>query len=392
VPLSVIAPHYDALLLSYGASKDRKLNIPGEDVLEGVYSARAFVGWYNGLPEYFDLADKLRLDQEDAVIIGQGNVALDVARILLTNVDTLRKTDITGGALEALSRSRVKRVRVVGRRGPMQAAFTVKELRELLSLPGVGFPPVDPSFFPEDPSKLPRLQKRTAQILQKGSQTAMEEAHKEWGLHFLRSPIEFLPTATGSLMLRAVKFEKTRLEEPTFDRSSRVIGTREYEELSAGMAFRSIGYLSEPILGLEDLGIPFNTKRGLVPNENGRVVRPTDQPEERGKRVPGVYASGWVKRGPTGVIASTMYDAFETADAIVHDWNSGESEFMNFGGGNEEKRGWEAAEPEVKSRGIRPVSWKEWQKIDAAEKERGKRLGKEREKFIREEDMLAVLD
>jgi adrenodoxin-NADP+ reductase len=378
------------LLLSYGASKDRKLGVPGEEELAGIYSARAFVGWYNGLPEYANLASKLLLDSaEEAVVIGQGNVAMDVARILLTDVDVLRKTDITAQALETLSRSRVKRVRVVGRRGPLQAAFTVKELRELLSIPGVGFPGVDPVLIPEDTKELSRQQKRIAQILERGSKTPPAKAQKQWELKFLRSPSAFLPSVDDATTLGAVRFDKTSLDEP-FSATSRALSTGEHEDLEAQMAFRSIGYLSEPIPGFKEAGIPFNEKRGLVPNEDGRVVRPAANPEERGEVVPGVYTSGWVKRGPTGVIASTMYDAFETADAIVNDWVTGEREFMN--AGEEEKRGWEAVQGELKARGMRPVSWDEWRKIDAAEKERGARLGKDREKFVSEEEMLAVLE
>ncbi|KAF8544821.1 hypothetical protein BDD12DRAFT_813497 [Trichophaea hybrida] len=353
LPLSSITPHYDAILLSYGASKDRKLGIEGEDTLSGVYSARAFVGWYNGLPEYAGFTSKLFLDSaEEVVVIGQGNVALD---------------------------SRVKRVRVVGRRGPLQAAFTVKELRELLSMPGLGFPGVDSSLIPADAGKLPRQQKRIVQILQKGSNTLLSKAQRQWELNFLRSPTAFLPSTNDPTTLGAVRFDKTLLEKPIFSTTSRAVPTGEFEDLQADMAFRSIGYLSEPISGFEEAGIPFNSKRGLVPNEDGRVVKPSNA-EEPGEVVPGVYTSGWVKRGPTGVIASTMYDAFETADAIVNDWVTGEREFMN--AGDKERRGWEAVQGEVRARGMRPVNWAEWQRIDAAEKERGARSGKEREKFL----------
>lgn len=324
------------------------------------------------------------------MIIGQGNVALDVARILLSSVDVLRKTDITEQAVDALSRSRVKRVRVVGRRGPLQAAFTAKELREMLSIPGIGFPGVDPSLLPQDTGKLSRQQKRILQILEKGSKTPFSEAQKHWELNFLRSPSAFLPSTSDSTRLGAIRLERTLLEEPAFSPTSRVHPTGEYEESRADIAFRSIGYLSEPIPGFDEAGIPFNTRRGLVPNEDGRVVKPGSNPDDRGEVVPGVYTSGWVKRGPTGVIASTMYDAFETADAIVNDWITGEREFMN--AGDERKQGWAAVSVEAKARGMRPVSWEEWRKIDAAEKARGARTGKEREKFVSEEEMLAVLE
>ncbi|RPA94508.1 FAD/NAD(P)-binding domain-containing protein [Choiromyces venosus 120613-1] len=390
LPLTVLAPHYDALLLSYGASKDRKLHIPNEDSLVGVHSARAFVGWYNGLPEYRNLKPELHL-AEEATVIGQGNVALDVARILLSRLDDLRRTDMTEYAIEELSRSKVKRVRVVGRRGPLQAAFTVKELRELLSLQGVGFHPISPpSLLPHDPSSFPRAQKRILQLLQKGPKTSLPEAEKSWELAFLRSPRAFLPSTTNPSRIGAIQFEENTLQHPIFSPTSPATGTGETEVLKTDLAFRSIGYLSERIPGFEDLGIPFNDARGLVPNEDGRVVTPLNaKTGEPAVPVPGVYTSGWVKRGPTGVIASTMYDAFDTGDRIVEDW-TGEVGFMKFGG-VERKFGWEAIRNEVAERGMRPISWAQWMKIDEAEKERGKRAGKEREKFTSEEEMLAVL-
>lgn len=390
LPLMSIAPHYDALLLSYGASRDRALGIPGEQELEGVISARAFVGWYNGLPEYRNLNP--RLDGENAVIIGQGNVALDVARILLSSVDALRCTDITSSAIEALSKSRVKHVKVVGRRGILQAAFTAKELREMLALPGVGFHPVPQDMLPSDLSGLSRQSKRILQILAKGQATALADAEKTWELKFLRSPAAFLPSDSDASKLGDIKIQKMQLEDPhsIWSTTARAVGTDEYETLAADVSFRSIGYLSEAIPGLEELNIPFNTKRGLVPNEDGRVVIPSESEGGTDVHVPGVYTSGWVKRGPTGVIASTMYDAFDTADAIVNDWTSGTREFMKFGN-SEERAGWDAVKPVAEARGIRSVSWEEWQRIDAAEKDRGQKVGKAREKFTDENEMLEVL-
>lgn len=350
------------------------------------------MGWYNGLPEYRNLNPRLDDFGEEAVIIGQGNVALDVARILVMSPKELQKTDITEYALETLSKSRIKRVRVVGRRGPLQASFTVKELRELLSLPSVGFPPVDPSLLPKDPSSFPRAPKRIMQVLQKGPKSPLEAASKSWELAFLRSPRAFLPSSKNPSRLGAIDFEKMRLEEPIFSPTSRATATGEAEIISTGLAFRSIGYLSEPIPGFGELGIPFNGTRGLVPNEGGRVVLPLSSTSGNpAVPVPGVYTSGWVKRGPTGVIATTMYDAFDTGDIIVGDWTSGKKEFLKFGG-LEKKGGWEAIKEEAKSMGLRPISWKQWQKIDEAEKERGKSVGKEREKFASEGEMLSVLD
>lgn len=302
----------------------------------------------------------------------------------------LRKTDITEYALEALSRSRVKKVRVVGRRGPLQAAFTVKELRELLSLPDVGFPGVDPALLPGDPGSFPRAPRRVMQVLQKGAKTPMETAGKSWELGFLRSPKAFLPSAGDAGRLGAIEFERMKMEEPVFESTSRAVGTGEREIVEAGLAFRSIGYLSEPIPGFGELGIPFNETRGLVPNEDGRVVVPLSKGGDPAVAVPGVYTSGWVKRGPTGVIATTMYDAFDTGDVIVGDWVGGRG-FLEFGGEGR-KAGWEAVKVEVERLGLRPVDWEGWRRIDEAEKERGRRVGKEREKFASEEEMLSVLD
>lgn len=348
------------------------------------------MGWYNGLPEYRNLNPRLDDFGEEAVVIGQGNVALDVARILVMDIEELRKTDITEYALESLSKSRVKRVRVVGRRGPLQAAFTVKELRELLSLQDVGFPPVDPTLLPDDPLSFPRAPKRMMQVLQKGPKTTPEKARKSWELTFLRSPTAFLPSAADPTRLGAIEFQKTRLEEPIFSAAAKTVGTGETETITTGLAFRSIGYLSEPIPGFPELSIPFNHARGLVPNKDGRVVVVPSAHSGESFPVPGVYTSGWVKRGPTGVIATTMYDAFDTGDAIVNDWASG-VKFLEFGGAGD-KWGWDAMKQEVIDIGLRPVSWSQWQKIDAAEKERGRAAGKEREKFASEEEMLSVLD
>ena len=420
LPLAAITPHYDALLLSYGASRDRTLGIAGEATLAGIHSARAFVGWYNGLPECAQL--RVRLDEaEDAVVIGHGNVALDVARILLTPVQALRTTDMATHAVEALARSRIRRVRVVGRRGPLQVAFSAKELRELLAVPGLAFSPPDPALLSLSPSPSPspqsadaaaavdaaaaaggsplprRQQRRLVQLMQTGSATPLAARH--WQLDFLRSPTAFLASAGDAGHVGGVRFDKMRLEEPVLSPSARARPTGECEDVRADVVFRSIGYLSEPIPGLADAGIPFDAERGLVPNRDGRVVRPPAagddddgrRPDAPSVPVPGVYTSGWVKRGPTGVIASTMYDAFETADAIVHDWLSGTHPFLRPRCAGDAP-GWPAVLPEVRARGMRPVSWDEWLRIDVAEKARGARLGKEREKFISEEEMLAVLE
>lgn len=393
--------HYNAVLFAYGASRDRKLGIPGERNLKGIYSARDFVGWYNGLPEHADLSPDLEAGEE-AVVIGQGNVALDVARTLLTDLNSLRQTDMTEYALATLSKSRVKRVRVVGRRGPMQvggsdtyflstlthslqASFTIKEVRELLSLPHVAFDPIDAALFPPDVSKLSRTSKRFTKLLLQGAQASLSSAKKSWSLDFLLSPTSFKSSNASSDNLSSITFKKNELEGPDiYDATCKVSPTQQETSIDSSLAFRSIGYKSEAIDGMEDLGIHFETGLGIILGDyHGRVCLPSNG-EPDSVALPGLYCSGWVKRGPAGVIANTMEDAFATAETIASDWGS-QKQFMNG------DQGWDALKWEADQRGLRSVNWREWQKIDAAEKERGRAKGKPREKFSSVQEMLNVL-
>ncbi|CAF9938099.1 MAG: NADPH-adrenodoxin reductase [Alectoria fallacina] len=382
LPLANLRPHYNAITFAYGATKDRKLGISSEDRLKGIYSARDFVGWYNGLPEHQALAPDLELGEE-AVIIGQGNVALDVARTLLSHVDGLRKTDMTDQALNTLSKSRVKRVRVIGRRGPMQASFTIKEVRELLNLPSVSFEPIDPALFPPNATKLPRTPKRLTQLLVKGSSTPALQARKSWSLDFFLSPTSFNASNATPCTLSSLTFLRNEVKGPDIFASSATVSPTTSEILyPTSLAFRSIGYKSEAIEGMKDLGIDFDERRGIIPNDlHGRITSLS----EDGTGIPGLYCSGWVKRGPAGVIANTMEDAFDTAESIAKDWENKEP-FM--AGTN----GWDALQEDAATKNLRPVSWDNWKRIDVAEKKRGKAKGKEREKFTSIPDMLAVLD
>ncbi|KAI0861903.1 hypothetical protein F4860DRAFT_474129 [Xylaria cubensis] len=381
IPLASLMRHYDAVVLAYGASKDKKLGIPNESELRGIYSAREFVGWYNGLPEYADLAPDLT-QGEEAVIIGQGNVALDVARMMLENVDVLRKSDITESAIQVLSKSRIKRVHIVGRRGPMQAAFTIKEVRELMKLHSVHFHPVDMSLLPDEISKLPRARRRLTEVLVKGSTSRAEHAHKSWSLDFCLSPTEFSGKADGRV--QSTTFERTSLSSP-FDPTSSVQSIGEKLQIPSSVVFRSIGYKSVALPGFTEAGILFDDRKGIIQNDGfGRVLQtPGDGMEAT--TLPGVYCAGWVKRGPTGVIASTMEDAFSTGDAIAADWTA-ESPFLNSG----ESHGWEGLRTEVDKDKCRVIQWDDWKKIDRAERERGLLVGKEREKFTSTDEMLAA--
>nr|CAE85524.1 related to NADPH:adrenodoxin oxidoreductase precursor, mitochondrial [Neurospora crassa] len=306
VPLASLFRHYNAIIFAYGAAQDRKLGIPGEDQLKGVYSAREFVGWYNGLPQHANLNPDLT-QGEEAVVIGQGNVALDVARMLLEDVDVLRKTDIAAHALETLSQSRVKRVHVVGRRGPMQAAFTIKEVRELMKLSNVSFHPVDTSLLPPDLKSLPRAPRRLMEMLAKGttaiSQSPSETA-KSWSLDFCLTPKAFSPSSSSSTptstQLASTTFERTTLSPSPFDPNAYALPTGETLTLPSSIAFRSIGYKSTPLPEFSDINIPFDERRGIISNDGrGRV-----QHEERTRGAemshgsfPGLYCAGWVKTG-----------------------------------------------------------------------------------------------
>ncbi|KAF2849632.1 NADPH:adrenodoxin oxidoreductase mitochondrial precursor [Plenodomus tracheiphilus IPT5] len=392
VELSQMKPHYDAILFSYGASEDRKLGIPGENA-PGVYSAREFVGWYNGLPEFQGLQPNLKAG-EQAVVVGQGNVALDVARILLSPIDALAKTDIAEQAIQALSESKVNSVRIVGRRGPLQVAFTAKEARELMHIPSVAFEPIDRSFYPAEIKRLPRVQKRIGEVLLKGSDSKLQNTQRSWALEFLKAP-----KAMNSMSdhLSSIAFTKQQFapEVDPLDSSARVIPTDETTTIEASLAFRSVGYKSTALPGLADIGVPFDHKMGIIPNDiYGRIISPSLGPGKlTAGHVHGLYCAGWVKRGPTGVIASTMQDAFTSADVIAHDWQT-DAPFLNSENGEQKGTGlgWEGVKEFVLQKGVRPLAWADWKKIDEAERARGKSKGKEREKFASVEEMLKVLD
>uniref|UniRef100_A0A2K6A8V2 NADPH:adrenodoxin oxidoreductase, mitochondrial n=1 Tax=Mandrillus leucophaeus TaxID=9568 RepID=A0A2K6A8V2_MANLE len=364
---------YHAVVLSYGAEDHRALEIPGEE-LPGVCSARAFVGWYNGLPENRELEPDLSCDT--AVILGQGNVALDVARILLTPPEHLERTDITKAALGVLRQSRVKTVWLVGRRGPLQVAFTIKELREMIQLPGAR-PILDPADFlglQDKIKEVPRPRKRLTELLLRtatekpGPEEAARRASasRAWGLRFFRSPQQVLPSPDGR-RAAGVRLAVTRLEG--VDEATRAVPTGDMEDLPCGLVLSSVGYKSRPV----DPSVPFDSKLGVIPNVEGRVMD-----------VPGLYCSGWVKRGPTGVIATTMTDSFLTGQMLLQDLKAG---LLPSG----PRPGYAAIQALLSSRGVRPVSFSDWEKLDAEEVARGQGTGKPREKLVDPQEMLRLL-
>jgi len=364
--------HYEAVVFAYGADDDKKLNIPGEDS-KGLLAARSFVGWYNGLPAHADLTPNL--DCDTAIIVGQGNVALDVARILLAPISMLKHTDICEHAIEALRNSRIKNVHIIGRRSPLEVAFTIKELREQIKLPNCK-PVFNQEHFKElkeEIRNVPRHRKRLMELMYK---TAMEPPSlnsegevKKWYLDFLKSPVEVLND--GHNNVRALRMEQNQLVQG--DKGvNRAIGTGKMVDLSCGLILRSIGYKS---IRVED-GIPFDTRLGVIPNIDGRVV------SEAGSKqlVKGLYCSGWVKHGPVGVIATTMNESYATAQNIVHDLQS-DDKVLNDSFDVEQV---------MNDRGIGFVSFENYEKINSEEIWRGLKCDKPREKITSSQEMLDV--
>ncbi|KAJ3125037.1 ribosomal protein S5 [Nowakowskiella sp. JEL0407] len=363
--------NYHSIVLSYGASEDKKLGIPNES-LPNVISARSFVNWYNGHPDFANLPiDLENLNSDTAIIIGAGNVALDVARILLMDIEELQKTDIADHAVKMLKRSKIKHVVIVMRRGPLQVAFTSKELREMLALTDTEFK-TDRNILEhhvnsaKDELSKDRAKRRLLDLLLKGIQQDSSGAKtKSWTLKFLSTPTEFL--SDGKLC------QGLNVEKNEFANDGKLQSTGLFEEIKGGIVLRSIGYESTPI----DEGIPFDHRKKIIPNDTGRVIRD-------GAVVPGLYVAGWIKRGATGVIVSTMFDANETATSLIEDINAGRS--MN--PLDTELSGFEELEKRLKDEGVQTVSFSDWEKIDKLEKLTGEAMGKSRLKLIDVNEMI----
>jgi len=276
----------------------------------------------------------------------------------------------------------------------MQAAFTIKEVRELMKLRDVAFHPVNRPLIPEDLKSLPRATRRLMEVLVKGTPDAdAENSPKSWSLDSCLSPKHFLGHEDGPGHVASTEFDVTRLVDP-FDPMSRSEASGETLVLPSDIVFRSVGYRSVSLPGFAEAGIQFDERRGIVHNDGfGRVTRllSDDAAEDVGsKQVPGLYCAGWLKRGPTGVIASTMQDAFTTGEAIAQDWLSG-SPFLGSSSQSSPADGWDGVKQELGGQARQAVSWGQWRKIDEAERRRGQAQGKEREKFTSTGEMLAVL-
>lgn len=253
-------------------------------------------------------------------------------------------------------------------------------------------------------ASLPRQHKRIAQLLAKGSANPATSSSKSWALRFLLSPKSFNATSSDSSSLASITFTQNQFkpDADAFSRTAKIQDNPGVQPIDfpTTLAFRSVGYKSVPLPTLADIGVPFDSQRGIIPNDvYGRVLADPEElgatgaPQPVAKHVPGIYCAGWVKRGPTGVIASTMEDAFATADAIASDFAAG-APFLSADekGSVRAKDGWQGVSQDAKAKGLRTVSWEDWKRIDQMEKKKGKETGKEREKFTSIENMLKALD
>ncbi len=374
VSLAELQTFYHQICFATGAQTDRRMGIRGED-LERSHSATEFVAWFNSHPDFRDR--QFDLSVESVAVIGVGNVAVDVARILCRTQEELETTDIADHAIEALAASNIKEVYMLGRRGPAQAAFTNPEVKELGEMPGADIE-VLPEEVELDPLSRADLEANPAkntskklEILQSFAERTESGKPKKLTIRFLASPVELIGDGDGKVIgMRVVKNELYRSE----DGSLRPRSTEQYEELPVGLVFKSVGYRGVPLADL-----PFDERRGTVPNEKGRVI----DPDGGGQRT-GVYVAGWIKRGPTGVIGTNKPDAGETVSSMLEDLAAGKilqpatpepgavGEFLD------------ARQPDH-------VSYEDWRRIDELETARGEEQGRPRVKFTSIEEILDQL-
>lgn len=364
---------YHAIVYTTGAQTDKNLNIPGID-LQNSHAATEFVAWYNGHPDYqhcqFDLS------QERVAVIGMGNVAIDVARILCRTADELAQTDIAEAALHALAQSRVKEVYIIGRRGLAQAAFTATEIKELgeLANADITVPLAEVQLDPLSQAALAKADRATlrkVEIVQGYASRPLTGKPRRLTLRFLRSPTALIGDAHGRLA--AMQLVRNELYA-TLDGNVRAKATSDLETLDMGLLFRSIGYEGVPLPG-----VPFDATRGTIPNQNGRVFELAT-----GQLRLGEYTAGWIKRGPSGVIGTNKQDAAETVEALLADAAVGQLLCPD--------------EPDatavalfVRQRQPAVVDYADWLQLNQLEESRGQVIGRPRLKFTAVDEMLQAL-
>ena len=362
ITLDDLKKHYNAVIFSTGAVKDANLNIPGID-LGGSFGAAAFVNWYDAHPDFERSWD---LSAKEIAVLGNGNVALDVARVLSKPAEAMLSTDIPDNVYQGLRASQATDVHVFGRRGPAQVKFSPLELREAVHIEGVDTIVYDEDFqYDEgsqkaiDSNNQTRVMVKTLEELRSNEITG---AKRRLHLHFFSAPVEILER-DGKVA--GIKIERTQL-----DGTGNVKPTGELREFPIQAVYRAVGYF-----GSELSEVPFDEKAGVIPNDKGRVL------DSDGKHIQGVYATGWIKRGPVGLIGHTKSDAIETIAQIIEDKNTW----------------WQPAYPSedsitelLTSRKIDFVGWPEWLRIDAEEKRLGEAQERERIKLVEREDFLTV--
>lgn len=354
-----LSQHYDAVILAMGAAVDRRMGIPGED-LPGSVSATDFVAWYNGHPDA--PIDRFTLGARTAVVVGMGNVAVDVARILAKSPDDLRTTDLPDHVLDVLDRSAVRDIFMIGRRGPVQGKFTTKELRELGDIADADVI-VDAAELELDEMSERELAtspaaRRNLETLRGWAERPLVGRSRRLHLRFWLRPVEVL----GDDQVSGLLVERTRLDE-----HGNAVGTGKTSQLDADMILRSIGYRGAALPGL-----PFDATTGVVPNVAGRVLRD-------GVPVPGWYVAGWIKRGPTGVIGTNRRDAYESVTALLEDAPALAPAAI---------RDQKAVTQLLASRGVLAVTWEGWNAIDVAEADLGRAQGRERARISQREALL----
>jgi ferredoxin--NADP+ reductase len=355
---------YDAVVYAVGSQTDRRLGIPGED-LPGSWAATELVAWYNGHPDYQDLV--FDLSHERAVVIGNGNVALDVARMLALTPEELAPTDTTDAAIAAIVSSGIREIVVLGRRGPVQAAWTSTELGEMGDLADADVV-VDPTELELDPVSEAELEaasnvvQRNVEILRDFAGRTPAGKHKTVRLRFRVSPVAIL----GDERVEGAEIVRNRLE-PDGRGSVRAVATEEREVLPCGIVFRSVGYR-----GMGISGVPFDESSGTIPNAGGRVL------DESGAPIPGLYCAGWIKRGPTGVIGTNKKDATETVELLLEDARAGRLP----------ARGEGTIDDLLAGRDAEVVLYAGWEAIDAVERSRGEPLGRPRVKLATWDELL----
>ena len=357
---------YDAVVYAVGSQTDRQLGIPGED-LPGSWAATELVAWYNGHPDFQHL--EFDLSHERAVVIGNGNVALDVARMLALTSEELAPTDTTDAAIEAIVSSGIREIVVLGRRGPVQASWTSQELGELGELAGADVL-IAPDELVLDPASEAELEggsnivQRNVEILRDFATREPAGKPRSVRLRFRVSPVAI----HGDERAEAVEIARNRLEADD-DGRVRAVATEEREVIPCGIVFRSVGYR-----GVGIPGVPFDDRAGTVPNEKGRVLGAD------GSAIPGVYCAGWIKRAPTGVIGTNKKDATETVELLLEDARAGRLPARADG----------TIEELLAERGIEPGVDAGWEAIDMLERSRGEEQGRPRVKLCSWDELLAA--